>query len=364
MKEQDARVKADIFPVSSFLISLITFGIITTIQMKILGNYIDVSQIAPVHVILVLILWLLVAATFTILTSYQIRKRYQKPIEDFAEAARKVAAGNFSVYLAPRHSEDKLDYLDVLFLDFNKMVEELGSIDTLKTDFVSNVSHEIKTPLAIIYNNAELLNKPSLTEEKRLEYSQTILSAVHRLSELVRNMLKLNKLEKQTIIPEVEVYDVCAQICECAVQFEESWEKRNLEFDADLEEHAYILADPGLMELVWNNLLSNAIKYNREGGSITISETSDEQYVRVSVADTGLGMNKNVMKHIFDKFYQGDESHATFGNGLGLAMVKRILELSDASITEESTPDKGSVFTVVLEKAQKTNLERGGENEC
>ena len=126
MKEQDTRVKADIFPVSSFLISLITFGIITTIQMKILGNYIDVSQIAPVHVILVLILWLLVAATFTILTSYQIRKRYQKPIEDFAEAARKVAAGDFSVYLAPRHSEDKLDYLDVLFLDFNKMVEELG----------------------------------------------------------------------------------------------------------------------------------------------------------------------------------------------------------------------------------------------
>ena len=310
MKEQDARVKADIFPVSSFLISLITFGIITTIQMKILGNYIDVSQIAPVHVILVLILWLLVAATFTILTSYQIRKRYQKPIEDFAEAARKVAAGNFSVYLAPRHSEDKLDYLDVLFLDFNKMVEELGSIDTLKTDFVSNVSHEIKTPLAIIYNNAELLNT----------------------------------------VP--EHYDVTAQICECAVQFEELWEKKNIDFEADLEDRVMLEADAGLLELVWTNLLSNALKFTPEGGTIRLSQSSDETNVTVCVSDTGCGMTPETMKHIFDKFYQGDTSHATEGNGLGLPLVQRILQLSDGTISVQSKPGEGSTFTVVLPKKQ------------
>ena len=149
-----------------------------------------------------------------------------------------------------------------------------------------------------LFSTRNILKK---LEGEQKECVDNILYSCKKMTSLVQNMLKLNKLEKQTIIPEVEVYDVCAQICECAVQFEESWEKRNLEFDADLEEHAYILADPGLMELVWNNLLSNAIKYNREGGSITISETSDEQYVRVSVADTGLGMNKNVMKHIFDK---------------------------------------------------------------
>lgn len=361
--EKDQRIKKRFFPVSIFSLSLVFFAVITTIQMKIIGKYIHADEISAVAVTGVFGFWFLGSVIFTFFTGWQVRKKYTEPLEEIADAARKVAEGDFSVYLRPRHTKDKADCLDVLVQDFNKMVEELGSTETLKTDFFSNVSHEFKTPLSVIYSNAQILQREKLEEEQK-ECVDNILYSCKKMTSLVQNMLKLNKLEKQTIIPEVEVYDVCVQICECAVQFEESWEKRNLEFDADLEEHAYILADPGLMELVWNNLLSNAIKYNREGGSITISETSDEQYVRVSVADTGLGMNKNVMKHIFDKFYQGDESHATFGNGLGLAMVKRILELSDASITVESTPDKGSVFTVIVEKAQKTNLERGGENEC
>lgn len=362
-RQRDQRIKKEIFPIPIFIISLVFFAVITTIQMKIIGDYIDYTKIPVIAKIGIFGFWFLASVAFTFFISWQSKKKYTDPLEEIADAARKVAEGDFSVYLRPRHTKDKADCLDVLVQDFNKMVEELGSTETLKTDFFSNVSHEFKTPLSVIYSNAQILQRQEMDEEQK-DCVNNIADASRRMSSLIQNMLKLNKLEKQTIIPEVEVYDVCAQICECAVQFEESWEKRNLEFDADLEEHAYILADPGLMELVWNNLLSNAIKYNREGGSITISETSDEQYVRVSVADTGLGMNKNVMKHIFDKFYQGDESHATFGNGLGLAMVKRILELSDASITVESTPDKGSVFTVVLEKAQKTNLESGGENEC
>lgn len=360
--QRDQRIKKKIFPIPIFIISLAFFAVITTIQMKIIGDYINYAEIPFLAKTSVFGFWFLGSVTFTFFISWQSKKKYTEPLEEIADAARKVAEGDFSVYLRPRHTKDKADCLDVLVQDFNKMVEELGSIETLKTDFFSNVSHEFKTPLSVIYSNAQILQRQEMREEQT-ECVDNIVYSCKKMSGLVQNMLKLNKLEKQTIIPEVEVYDVCAQICECAVQFEESWEKKNLEFDADLEEHAYISADPGLMELVWNNLLSNAIKYNREGGSITISETSDDRYVRVSVADTGLGMNKNVMKHIFDKFYQGDESHATFGNGLGLALVKRILELSDASITVESTPDRGSVFTVILEKAQKTKLERGDENE-
>lgn len=362
-EKSDQRIKKEIFPIPIFIIFLAFFAVITTIQMKIIGDYIDYTEIPRIAKIGIFGFWFLASVGFTLFISWQSKKKYTEPLEEIADAARKVAEGDFSVYLRPRHTKDKADCLDVLVQDFNKMVEELGSTETLKTDFFSNVSHEFKTPLSVIYSNAQILQREKLEEEQK-ECVDNILYSCKKMTSLMQNMLKLNKLEKQTIIPEVEVYDVCAQLCECAVQFEDGWEKRNLEFDANLEEHAYISADPGLMELVWNNLLSNAIKYNREGGSITISETSDDQYVRVSIADTGLGMNKNVMKHIFDKFYQGDESHATFGNGLGLAMAKRILELSDASITVESTPDKGSVFTVIVEKAQKIKLERGGENEC
>lgn len=288
------------------------------------------------------------SVAFTFFTSWQIRKKYTQPLEEIADAARKVAEGDFSVYLRPRHTKDKANCMDVLVQDFNKMVEELGSIETLKTDFFSNVSHEFKTPLSVIYTNAQILQRQDLDKEQK-ECADNIVDSSKRMANLIQNMLKLNKLEKQTITPTAEVYNVCAQICECIVQFEDSWEKKNLELNVEMEDRAFIFADPGLMELVWNNLLSNAIKYNREGGTITISQTSDENFVRISVADTGYGMSKKVIAHIFDKFYQADESHADFGNGLGLSLVKRVLELSDASIAVESTPETGSVFAVTAE---------------
>ena len=356
-KQRDQRIKKEIFPVSIFIISLVFFAVITTIQMKIIGNYINYTEISKTALISVFGFWFLGSVAFTFFTGWQTKKKYTDPLEKLSDAARKVAEGDFSVYLRPWHTKDKADCLDVLVQDFNKMVEELGSTETLKTDFFSNVSHEFKTPLSVIYSNAQILQRQSLASEQR-ECVDNIVDSSKRMSSLVQNMLKLNKLEKQTITPEVEVYDVCAQLCECAVQFEDSWEKKNLEFNVEMEDRAFVSADPGLMDLVWNNLLSNAIKYNQEGGTITLSEISDEEYVRISVADTGYGMSKEVIRHIFDKFYQGDESHSSSGNGLGLALVKRILELSDASITVESIPEKGSVFTVMLKKEEKTEQKR------
>lgn len=292
--------------------------------------------------------WGMVAMGITGYTRKRIKSTYEEPLHRMADATGKVAKGDFSVYVPTIHTADKLDYLDVMIMDFNKMVEELGSIETLKTDFVSNVSHEMKTPIAIIKNYAQLLQTGKATEEQREEYAKGIEDAASRLSSLISNILKLNKLEHQRMTPEVEVYDVCRQLCESVFLFEEAMEEKEIELEADIEDAAMIKADASLMELVWNNLLSNAVKFTERGGSITIRQTSDENRVRVSVSDTGCGIAKENINHIFDQFYQGDTSHSTEGNGLGLALVKRVLELMDGEIQITSEEGKGSTFLVIL----------------
>ncbi|MGM9614456.1 MAG: ATP-binding protein [Oscillospiraceae bacterium] len=336
------------FPLSLFAVFWGTLLLMSGVHMGllILANRLHWSEL--VQTVIPMVYWALVAADLTLYTRWQVKRNYEEPMKEFAKATSKVAHGDFSVYVAPLHTMDKQDYLDVMIVDFNKMVEELGSIETLKTDFFSNVSHEIKTPLAVIHNNAELLNRDGTTEERRKECAENILYATRRLSDLITNMLKLNKLEKQVIQPVPQPYDVCAQICECALQFEDVWERKNIEFAAEMEDRAVIQADAGLLDLVWTNLLSNAIKFTPPGGIVTITQTSDADSVTVCVSDTGCGMEEAVVNRIFDKFYQGDPSHATEGNGLGLALVKRILELSDGTVTVRSEPGKGSAFTVSL----------------
>lgn len=311
----------------------------------------DLDPIIQTHIIL--LYWIVVAMILSILAKKNIRKIYDEPLERLAEASRKVAEGDFSVYVAPVHTADRYDYLDRMILDFNKMVEELGSIETLKTDFFTNVSHEMKTPLAVIGNNAQLLVRQGMDEQQKQECAENILSAFRRMNGLITNMLKLGKLEKQTIQPAPERYDVCEQLAECVFQFESILDEKNLELEADLEDRAFVTADRELLELVWTNLISNAVKFTPDGGVITLSEYSGRDYARITVADTGCGMDKDTQKHIFDKFYQGDTSHASAGNGLGLALVKRILELSDGEIMVSSTPGKGSSFTVQLPLMRK-----------
>lgn len=352
------KIKETLFPPSLFAIYLGVLFLMSGIHTGLLvfmGKY-GWSKLA--QIIIPMVYWGIVAVGLTLFTRKKMRSTYEEPLHKMAEATRKVSEGDFSVYVPTVHTSDKLDYLDVMILNFNKMVEELGSIETLKTDFVSNVSHEMKTPIAVIKSYAQLLRAGKATKEQREEYAKGIEDAASKLSSLISNILKLNKLEHQRITPEIETYDVCRQLCESAFLFEDAMEEKGIELEADIEDAAMIKADASLMELVWNNLLSNAVKFTERGGSITIRQTSDKDYIRISVSDTGCGMSKESMKHIFDKFYQGDTSHSTEGNGLGLALVKRVLELMDGDIRITSEEGKGSTFLVTLPVARAASQNR------
>lgn len=303
--------------------------------------------------------WMFVAIGLTQFTRQRVKATYESPMQNLARAAKQVADGDFSVFIPPAHAVGEKDYLDMMITDFNRMVEELGSVETLKTDFVSNVSHELKTPITVIQSNAEMLKLDNLTKEQRTECTEHILQSTRRLSSLITNILKLNKLDKQAITPLPQVYNLSEQLCECAIQYETIWESKGIDFIADIEDCAEVEADAELLSLVWNNLLSNAFKFTPSGGNVTLRQTSDSGAVTVSVLDTGCGMDEETRKHIFSRFYQGDTSHATEGNGLGLALVKRVLELEGGTIHVESTFGAGSTFQVSLpkRKAEKSRQE-------
>ena len=335
-----------LFPPSIFFVYLLVLLVMAGVHTGLLTLMDQLGWNDTVQIVLPIVYWSIIAAGLTVFTRWRIQKTYDVPVQRLADAARQVAEGDFSIYVPTMHTAENKDYLDRMIDDFNKMVAELGSMETLKTDFFANVSHEFKTPLAGIQNNAMLLQRKNISEKERRVCADAIVQSTRRLSDLISNMLKLNKLEKQTIVSKAEPYDLCGQLCECVIQFDAVLEKKNIEFEADLEDQAVIAADESLMELVWNNLLSNAVKFTPDGGSIVLHQHTDADGIIVSVSDTGCGMYRDTQKKIFEKFYQGDTSHATEGNGLGLALVLRILHLLDCQIMVQSEPGKGSVFTV------------------
>jgi signal transduction histidine kinase len=241
-------------------------------------------------------------------------------------------------------------FVEVMFDDFNTMAEELASIEVLKNDFIANVSHEIKTPLAVIQSYAAALQSEALGPEERREYIKTIITSSQKLSALVSNILKLNKLEHQGITPAAAVFDLGEQIRRCALAFEDLWERKNIAFDADLDEIP-VCYDESMLEIVWNNLIANAVKFTAPGGSITITLKKLAGFAVVRISDSGCGMDEETQKRIFDQFYQGDTSHSQEGNGLGLTLVKKVIDLTGAKIRVASKAGEGAVFTVRLRAA-------------
>ena len=294
---------------------------------------------------------ILLSLLFTIFDALRRKFTVERTARRIADAAKKIVAGDFSVRV-PMPSKFGNDETFREIVDcFNRMAQELSSVETLRTDFISNVSHEMKTPLAVMQNYGTLLQAPELSTQKRLEYAKGITESSRRLADMMTNILKLSKLENQQIFPNAERYNLGEQLCESLLQYESQWEQENIEIETDIAEDVTIHADRELLSLVWNNLLSNAFKFTPSGGTVTLSLEATERYAIVKVQDTGCGMSAETGAHIFEKFYQGDTSHATRGNGLGLALVKRVVDILHGEISVESALGEGSTFTVKIRRA-------------
>lgn len=290
----------------------------------------------------------LLSLIFCIADSIRRRLTVERPVKHITEAAERMVAGDFSVRIKPQGRFATDDTFNQIIDCFNKMAEELGSVETLRTDFIANVSHEMKTPLAVMQNYGTLLQAPGISEEKRVEYAKGITDASRRMADMMSNILKLNRLENQQIYPKSEEYDLGEQLCECLIQYENVWETSDIQIETDIAENVRVNADGELLCLVWNNLLSNAFKFTDPGGRVSVSLTAEDGYAVVKIQDTGCGMSPETGAHIFEKFYQGDTSRSVQGNGLGLALVKRVVDILQGEIGVESALGEGSTFTVTI----------------
>ena len=279
-----------------------------------------------------------------ILVTSQLSRYFFNPIKKLRSAMDKIADGDYSVRLEDISSSKEIMEI---YTGFNLMAHELSVTEILQTDFVSNVSHEFKTPITAIEGFSVLLQESENLDEDQLDCIDKILFNSRRLSSLLGSILLLNKLENQQVATKQSKYRLDEQIRQSVVALESAWEQKNIELDVDLE-RLYYCGSEAMMRHVWDNLIANAIKFTPENSTVRILLRDEGAHLTVRVADQGPGLSEETQKHMFDKFYQGDTSHKQDGNGLGLALVKRILSIEQAGIYAENLPEGGCCFTVKL----------------
>jgi len=266
-----------------------------------------------------------------------------KPIKRLSKAAKEVAKGNFEIEVKVQNTDE----IGQLTTDFNLMTRELRNIDILRKDFVSNVSHEFKTPITSIKGFAKLIRDGKLSGDQIVEYSEIIVDESERLSLLSSNLLKISELDSKVIREQSKLFSLDEQIRKTILILENLWSKKEIEFDIELDKVS-ISGDEHLLQEVWLNLIQNAIKFSEQKGIIKISIDKKDDIVKVGITDHGRGIAKEDQSHIFERFYMGDKSRSKSGNGLGLVIVKKIVELSNGRIYFESNPEKGTSFFVEL----------------
>lgn len=289
----------------------------------------------------------LIPMTISILIAFVISslmsKPTAKPLIDMIEATKAISKGDYSV----RVDEVGEGEIFNLLHSFNQMTAELAGTELMRNDFINVFSHEFKTPIVSIRGFAKRLRHEHLTEEKQKEYLDYIVDESQRLSELAGNILLLSKYENQQLVGEQEVFALDEQLRECILSLEKEWTAKELSLDIELRELSY-RGNPEMLRHVWLNLIGNAIKFTPPGGTVSVSAGMHKDAVEVRVGDNGIGMSEEAISHIFDKFYQADASHSSAGNGLGLPLVRRIVELCGGMIAVESQPEVGTVFRVTL----------------
>lgn len=275
--------------------------------------------------------------------SVVIINRYLEPVEELKKLTSKVAKGDFTVQCENIPDNE----FEEFFQEFNIMVKELRKNEMLKSDFISNVSHEYKTPLSVIEGYTTLLQDPSISQEEKEKYILIIKESTKKMSTLVNNVLKISKLDARKISTNEETYYLDEQIRQCILFYEEEWTKKNIEFEIDMDE-TLVKADKNLLINVWDNLIGNAIKYSNNDSKIFVSLVKEKQFYKVTISDQGIGISNEDIPYIFDKFYQSDKSRKSEGNGLGLALVKHIIDLIKGKIEVNSELGKGTSFDVFI----------------
>lgn len=266
-----------------------------------------------------------------------------QPVNQLISAIHAVADGNFHTKINLKYPKEFRELSD----SFNQMTDELAGIEMLRSDFINNFSHEFKTPIVSIMGFAKLIKNKNLRVEEKEEYLDIIISECKRLSDLSSNVLNLSKVESITVLSDIYPYNAAEQIRKSILQLEQKWEQKSIRFNLDLED-CTITGNPDLLKQVWVNLIDNAIKFSSSCSQISITARRTLDTFSFSITDCGIGMDHQTQGKIFDRFYQGDLSHGTTGNGLGLPLVRKILTLHNGTISVKSMPKKGTTFTVTL----------------
>jgi len=331
-----------------FIFSLIIFFIMFVshiILFAIVSIYSNLGFFSTRHLPMTIFQLYTVSIIIGTTISFFLVKRILTPLVKFSEALREVGKGNFDFKLDSE--KYYLQEFKSMSHNFNIMVNELNNIETFRSDFITNVSHEFKTPLASIDGYAMLLYDNTITDEEKNEYIKKIRNNTKRLSSLVNSILQISSLENQELIIEKSQFKLDEQLRQSLLLLEPKWASKNIDLDIDLDPITFYGNQELLMQ-IWENLLNNAIKFTHNNGNISYVLKQSSDLVIAMISDNGIGMSEDVQKHIFDKFYQGDKSHSSEGNGLGLALVKRIINLCGGEIEVHSEYGKGSTFIVKL----------------